>query len=897
MIGRVGAVAALALATVSGGTTAQEATGRVEGWVLAPDSQPAASVRITASGPSLQGRRDVEADTRGYFRLIALPVGTYQVRLALIGYRPVVLTDVTVGLGRTTSLGEIQLESQALELGEIVVSAKRALLDLASAAAVTNIPSKQFRDLPTERNFRSIISLAPQAVHSGLPDDEVNISGGTGRENAYFLDGVNITDPVLAGTSADLPYNFVRELEIKGGGYEAEYGRATGGIVNIITHSGGNRFGGQVFGFYTNDRLTAEPSFLGSTAKEPGFSEYDVGGSLGGPILRDRLWFFTAYDPSVHRHGAETSGLVLPDDRRTQHLFASKLTWQAGPHTDVVLTVHGDPSVHHISDPNDAPNGLVNPEAITALGHHGGLVLSALVRRRLGGKMQAELSLARFTRHDDFEAASELGRTAPRFTDSTGLVSGGLGQSDREHSARTAARASISAALGPHAIKIGLEYEDNRLESDFDFSAQPGSPGGFIRRFDDTTYTWARLRTQSAVHNRVPSVYAQDSWRLASRVTLNAGVRWDGQYFIGPAGDLVQSFTDQWQPRVGLIYGFGPRGPQKLFGSYARFYEQIPLALPSGYYGNPQPLIVLKYDHDPRIDPNGADTIVDLRFVPAEVEPRRDLEGQSLDEFTLGYERAVGKVRAGIRGVYRSLRWAVEDAFNTEAGKFEVGNPGRGNLAFTPRARRTYTALVVTVEQPAGGRFDFLGSYVLSRSWGNYTGLYDFDANGAGPNQSEQFDTPGRFPNSTGLLPNDRTHVLKFSGAYRLDFGLTIGAALGWMSGIPRNEFGCAPACEGWAFLRPRGSVGRTDAVLDAGLRLGYEPGPWRDTTLRPRVYLDLFQVGNRRTPLARDDFHFFGLDPDGNQAFPNPNYGQPVVFQPPMSARLGLSVDFGAEP
>ena len=349
-IGRVGAVAALALATLSGGITAQEATGRVEGWVLAPDSQPAASVRITASGPSLQGRRDVEADIRGYFRLIALPVGTYQLRFALLGYRPVVFNDVIVGLGRTTSLGEIQLESQALELGEIVVSAKRALLDLGSAASVTNITSEQFQDLPTGRNFRSIISLAPQAVHSGLPGDEVNISGGTGPENAYFLDGVNITDPLVAGTSADLPYNFVRELEIKQGGYEAEYGRATGGIVNIITHSGGNRFGGQVFGFYTNDRLTAEPRFVGATATEPGFSAYDLGGSLGGPILRDRLWFFMAYDPSVQQQGAELSGLVLPDNRRTQHLFASKLTWQAGPHTDVLLTVHGDPSVDHISD-------------------------------------------------------------------------------------------------------------------------------------------------------------------------------------------------------------------------------------------------------------------------------------------------------------------------------------------------------------------------------------------------------------------------------------------------------------------------------------------------------------------------------------------------------------------
>jgi hypothetical protein len=893
---RVGAIAALGVAILTGRIAAQEATGHVEGWVITPEAQPAASVRVTASGPSLQGRRSVEADTRGFFRLSALPVGTYQIRLALIGYRPVVFTDVAVSLGRTTSLGELHLESQALELGEIVVSAKRALLDFASAATVTNIPSEQFRDLPTGRNFRSIITLAPEAINTGLPGDEVNISGATGPENAYFLDGVNITDPVLAGTSADLPYNFVRELEIKQGGYEAEYGRATGGIVNVVTHSGGNRFGGQIFGFYTNDPLTAEPSFVGASAKEPGFSEYDVGGSLGGPILRDRLWFFAAYDPSVHRHGAELSGFVLPDDREKQHLFASKLTWQAGPQTDVVFTVHGDPSVHHISNPDDAPGGVVNPEAITALGHHGGLVLSALVRQRLGGNIQAELSVARFTRHDDFEGASELGRTEPHFTDFvTGLVSGGVGGSSREHSSRTAARGSISAAHGPHAIKIGLEYEDNRNDRNSDLSAQPGSPGGLIFRPDDTTYVWFRAHARSVVHNRVPSIYAQDSWRLASRVTLNVGMRWDGEYLIGPTGHIQQSFTDQWQPRVGLIYGFGAPGSQKLFGSYARVYEQIPLVLPGGLYV-PEPFLRLIYDHDPRIDPSGADSSIIFLVGPANPEPQRDLKGQSFDELTMGYERAVGRtLLAGLRGVYRRLNWAVEDAFDPKSEEFGLGNPGRGNLASVPRARRRYTALVLTVEKPAGGRFDFLASYVLSRSWGNYSGLYDFVANGAGPNQSAQFDDPDLFPNSTGLLPNDRTHVLKFSGAYRLDFGLSIGTALAWMSGTPRNEFGCTLVFCG-NFLQPRGSAGRNGAVLDANLRLSYEVGPLRSTTLRPRVYLDVFQLGNRRTALVRDDQHYFVVDTAGDQA-PNPQYGKPLVFQPPMSARLGLSVDFGAAP
>ena len=152
MVSRVGAVAAF-LAILAGRLAAQEATGLVEGWAVTPEAQPAASVRVTASGPNLQGRRSVETDTRGYFRLIGLPVGAYQVRLALIGYRPVVFTDVIVRLGGTTSLGELHLESQALELGEIVVTAERGLLDLTSAASVTN-PAPDERDPRPDDGFR-----------------------------------------------------------------------------------------------------------------------------------------------------------------------------------------------------------------------------------------------------------------------------------------------------------------------------------------------------------------------------------------------------------------------------------------------------------------------------------------------------------------------------------------------------------------------------------------------------------------------------------------------------------------------------------------------------------------------------------------------------------------------
>ena len=238
----------------------------------------------------------------------------------------------------------------------------------------------------------------------------------------------------------------------------------------------------------------------------------------------------------------------------------------------------------------------------------------------------------------------------------------------------------------------------------------------------------------------------------------------------------------------------------------------------------------------------------------------------------------------------------MEDAWTPrEHISWEPG--GAANLAFLPRARRTYTALAFTVEQPVGRRFDFLASYVLSRSYGNYAGLYDYRAKGRGPQPVPAVRLPGMLANNTGLLPNDRTHVLKFSGAYRLNFGLTVGTALAWMSGTPRNELIGGTRGSGRASCGPEGPPGapmRSSTPISGSC---IAPSWWGASRVRPILFLDLFQIGNRRSVLIRDDLHYGGLDEAGNPVLPNPSYHRPLEFQPPMSARLGVSVDFGAEP
>ena len=194
------------------------------------------------------------------------------------------------------------------------------------------------------------------------------------------------------------------------------------------------------------------------------------------------------------------------------------------------------------------------------------------------------------------------------------------------------------------------------------------------------------------------------------------------------------------------------------------------------------------------------------------------------------------------------------------------------------------------MEKTGGKRLNFLATYVLSRNYGNYTGLFDSNINRGVPN-SLIYAAEG-FRNATGLLPNDRAHILKFSGSYRSDWGLTFGTSFSWQSGTPLNEFGgllyASPT-----FLRQRGTVGRTPSVWDLNLRVVYDVNRLSQISWKPRLILDVFHVARQRKPVLFDEFHYFNVDENGNQINPNPLYGQATRFQPPMAVRLGLEVGF----
>jgi hypothetical protein len=874
------------LFAATGPLSAQVATGSMQGTLVAESLQPLPLAEIMAASPALPQPIHITTDANGTFHFLAVPAGTYTVRIRAIGYRPIVFERVVVALGNNTSLGVVTMERLGLQLTDLVVAARIAPIDLTTASSGTNLRAGELDRLPLDRSLNSLISLAPQATYQAADlsfrSEGVNIAGGSIWDNAYFVDGVNVTDPGMGAGGINLPYNFVQEVQVRTGGYEAEFGRAMGGIVNIVTPSGGNTFHADLFTFYTGSGLRTNPLYGRIQTHLDRYSEFDAGASIGGPIKRDRLWFFAAFNPLIGRRDASYTGIAPTTDRQTQYRFAGKLTWQPRPSTHIVLTTSGDPSVHDgVAPITDfgSPSVVLNQDVVLARLDRGGETIALNADHTAANGTLLSATLSRGGYRDDFGPNTTLGATAPRFKDVNGATSGGYGGNGYNHLGRSTAMASLTVPQGAHTAKFGAEYEDNTLDQAEREGV--GQIGGFLSQNATTgDYTWVRSTSFAKVGNRVLTTYAQDSWLLNPVIRLNAGLRWEGQWWVG-SDTVRQSITNQFAPRVGVVITPGHGGRDKLFASGGRFYEQVPIDGLPVFYGAGS-FVFTRYHHDPRVDSTGGAIVLSQAI--GDITETPGLKGEYYDEGTVGYERDLrGGLRFSARFITRAVRNVIEDSYTAD-GTYVVGNPGFGTLDSFPRPIHTYRALELTLEHSGGAHLDFRVSYVLSQNRGNYTGLYAPE--GSPPNVSTQFDNHDSLAISTGVLPNDRTHVVKLSGSYRFGGRFSVGAS-GWIqSGTPLNVYG-VNANDQSIFLQPRGTAGRTPATFDANLRMDYVMRSGNG----PRITLDVDHIGSPRGPLSYVQTRYQGSDDNGNPIDPEPLYGQVQVYQLPMSARLGVLI------
>ncbi len=860
---------------------AQSVTGDLQFSVLDSLGEPIAGVNAAVTGSDLQGIRGTVSDELGRCRVLSLPPGVVSVLISHTAYQPIVLNDVRVELGRVTSLGRITMRPALHDMPEVVVSADRVLIDATSTTYGSNLRPAAVDNLPLDRNYKEVVALLPLTNVSYF-GDPVNIGGATGNEDKYFVDGVEVTDPLLQTSGTSLPYNFVQEVEVKAGGYESDSRSALGGVLNVITYSGTNELHGSAFGFFTSNRFASDRRVGLLDPTQGGFSNYDAGASLGGPIIKDQLWFFAAYNPTFARRDVDVPGYGISVDRTTVNSFAAKLTWKASDQMRLTLTATGDPATQNaVGNGVGIPpsGGLLNSDMYFMNIGNGGTNFSLYGTYSPGRDVLIEATVARVNRHDTGDPAMS---NEPLFVDNV-LYQWSGGPSSRWDSFRYADMARLAATLSAagHVTKLGFEYKvngtDNRYANDV------------IYKYGESLYYEYVSAGNETVHDNLPSVFLEDTWQITRHLSVHAGIRWDGQNIVGSNGQVMQKVSVPLEPRVGFTFLPDDEATQKIFGSYGRYSQEYALFGSVDRFSDQGYWYGYQYDHDPRVSRSGAITLAGSG--PFTIRPGTDgLQGQYYDEFSVGYERAIqGTIRARIQGLYRTLRQVIDDVWWSSTGTWKVGNPGTGELSSWPKPQRDYTALALTVEQNGDPRFNFLASYVLSRDYGNYPGIFDLVQHGGWPNASAAFDDL----NSTiqfgkGLLPNDRTHVLKLAGSYRFDFGLDAGLFFIAESGTPLSEYVYTDITT--QLMATRGSLGRTPAIWDLSARFAYELP--LASFQRARIIVDLFHIASQRSVVDVQQGRGY-QDASGQIVWFDPTYGQAYRYQPPMSARVGMEVSF----
>lgn len=484
------AMLALCLSLFASSVMAQTSTtGNIEGQVVDTAGAAVPGVTVTVTSPNLIRPQSATTDSEGRYRISNLPPGRYNVVIeASSGFARLEQTNVEVNLSSTSNV-TITLQPAGATAVVDVSSSAGATVDTNDNTGGTNVSTEQFSNFPTQRTVNSLYTIAPTATRSGLRDAsgrerDPSVGGASGPENNYILDGVNTTDPAFGGSGANLPFEFVQEVEIKTGAYGAEYGRATGGIFNVITKSGGNEFRGDAFAFFTTKGLVRETKnfpFTGAAAN--GFSEIDAGFDLGGPIVKDRLWFFGAFNPQRRENSYLTQSTFQEvENKVTTPFYAGKLTWALNNSNTFTFSTFGDfTKIEGFL----ATGALINvsgfgatPESFLGLQETGGHNYAFRLNSTINPNMIAEISAGlHFQRANTIPLGDQL--NIPLVTDTFSILrpDGTVANLSQTGVNFVPTRAAVGGSV-PNAAPAGTEAFFNTT-GQLDFIL---SPGGSLQR-------------------------------------------------------------------------------------------------------------------------------------------------------------------------------------------------------------------------------------------------------------------------------------------------------------------------------------------------------------------------------------------------------------------------------
>jgi hypothetical protein len=826
----------LLLAMAPAAAAAQVPTGTISGRVTDSQDRSIAAVVVTVQSPALQGVQTTTTTVNGDYVFRLLPPGLYSVTFEGPGFAALRQTRNVVAT-ETVSLN-VTLQPAAVAEEVTVVADSTAFTNTVENAA--NFNQRLMDLLPTARTLAAAVSLSP-AVHATGPGGNFSIGGAMSFESLFMVNGVQIQDNVRGEPLPLYIEDAIQETTVTTSGISAEYGRFSGGIVNVLTKSGGNQFAGSFRNSFRNDNWrTVSPFDESKIDKMVPTYEY----TFGGPILRDRTWFFVAGRLEDATTSRETGYTNLPfvfkqDEKRfefkvTQSLAAGHRL--QGAYTTIQRTQQNaaQPQATDIMDLASLTNPEL-PESLLAV-HYTGTWRNNL-------SFEAQYSARTFTIRNSGASARDQIFGTPLMDQTTGaywwspLYCAACGDEDRNNDGLLLKGSYFlsTASGGSHNIVFGYDGFNDKMKVD---NHQSGS--GFhvwttgsvidngivypVVEPNGSTWiiNWPVRESSQGTNFRTHGLFVNDTWDVNRNFTVNLGLRYDKNAGRDASDNLVAN-DSMLAPRLGVVWDPKGDGRTSVNASFSRYAAALSntIAGSGSAAGNPAILAYL-YFGDPintgagpyvssdvalrRIfdwyDASGGDTLffADIPGLATRIDG--SLKSPRADEVVVGLSQQIG-TRGAVRldFVNRTFGdfYITRTDLTTGQAEDEFGQLyDVGLIENTNELDRQYRALNAQVSYRAGTDLNVGASYTLSRLWGNVNG----ENFGSGPITSSAFAYPEfsdpSWSRPEGDLAADQRHRARIWGTW----------ALPWARGVADMSLGAVQILESGT---PYGAVGGVD--------------------------------------------------------------------------------------